>query len=148
MEDVYKYDTEIYTESMFRNKHPLLFTRLDEVLCNRKIISSNLFNKIDELYPEMIQDRIIDNKNISDSETFADKYKVVEKDLYYGYAITAHKSQGSTYNNVMVDENDFNKIQNRMNYKYNKLENRIREKNQLRYVAYTRAKNNLYVLYE
>jgi len=63
-----------------------------------------------------------------------------------GYAITAHKSQGSTYTNVLVDEPDFNKIQNRMNYKYNKLEYRIREKNQLRYVAYTRAKNNLYVI--
>ena len=146
MEDIYKYDECIYTETSFRKAHPLLFTRLDEVLCNRKIVSSNLFNKIDADYPEMIQDRIIDNKNISDSETFADKFKVVEKDLYYGYAITAHKSQGSTYTNVLVDEPDFNKIQNRMNYKYNKLEYRIREKNQLRYVAYTRAKNNLYVI--
>ena len=147
MEDIYKYESQIYTETSLRKAHPLLFTRLDEVLCNRKIVSSSLFTKIDAAYPEIIQDRIIDNKHISDSETFADKYKVVEKDLYYGYAITAHKSQGSTYMNVAVDECDFNKIQNRMNYRYNKLEYRIREKNQLRYVAYTRAKQTLYVIH-
>jgi exodeoxyribonuclease-5 len=94
---------------------------------------------------EIITDRIIDNKIIGDTEMLADKYKVIEKDIYYGYALTAHKSQGSTYDSVIVDEADFQKISNRWNYKYNILESRIKEKNQLRYVAYTRAKNNLFI---
>jgi len=47
-----------------------------------------------------------------------------------------------------VDEPDFQKIANRWNYKYNKLETRVKEKNQLRYVAYTRAKTGLYIIYQ
>jgi superfamily I DNA/RNA helicase len=47
-----------------------------------------------------------------------------------------------------VDEPDFQKIHNGWNYKYGKLESRIKEKNQLRYVAYTRAKTNLYIVYD
>lgn len=46
---------------------------------------------------------------------------------------------------VIADENDFNKIVDKWNFKYNKFESRIREKNQLRYVAYTRAKEELYI---
>jgi hypothetical protein len=86
-------------------------------------------------------------KLLGDSETFADKYKVIEKDIYYGYAITAHKSQASTYNTVIVDEPDFQKISNKWNFKYNKLESRVKEKNQIRYVSYTRAKDNLFLVY-
>ena len=68
---------------------------------------------------------------------------IVEKDIYYGYAITCHKSQGSTYDNVYVDEEDFKKIVCRWNYKFKVLENRTKEYNQLKYVAYTRASNQL-----
>jgi hypothetical protein len=72
---------------------------------------SSLSKKINTAYPDIIQNRLDDiNKPIGDSETFADKYKVIEKDIYYGYSITAHKSQGSTYNTTIVDEVDFQKI--------------------------------------
>ena len=64
-----------------------------------------------------------------------DKYKngqyrstpdVIVKDLDYGYAITGHKSQGSTYSHVFVMENDIN-------------ENWVlKERNQIKYVALTR----------
>ena len=145
MEDIYKYDDVIYTETTFKEKHLLLFTNVNEILENGKIKKSLLTDKIRENYMEIITDRIIDNKIIGVNELLADKYKVIEKDIYYGYALTAHKSQGSTYENVIVDEADFQKIYNRWNYKYNILESRIKEKNQLRYVAYTRAKNNLFI---
>ena len=75
------------------------------------------------------------------------KYKILEKDLYYGYAITSHKAQGSTYDAVYVDENDFTKIRDRWNHKYSCMELRIKEKNQLRYVAYTRASSVLKIIY-
>jgi len=51
---------------------------------------------------------------------------VIVKDLDYGYAITGHKSQGSTYSHVFVLENDIN-----ANWV-------LKERNQIKYVALTR----------
>ncbi len=146
MEDIYKFNDVIYTESDFKEKHALLYTKVDEVIKDNEIIDSLLTDKINTLYSNVINERLSDDKVISESETLADRYKVIEKDIYYGYAITAHKSQGSTYDNVIVDDNDFRKIQDRINYQYYKLEKRTKEKNQLRYVAYTRPRCNLYIV--
>jgi hypothetical protein len=52
--------------------------------------------------------------------------EVIAKDLDYGYAITGHKSQGSTYQHVMVLEDDMN------------LNPILKERNQIKYVALTR----------
>jgi hypothetical protein len=51
---------------------------------------------------------------------------VIVKDLDYGYAITGHKAQGSTYSHVFVMENDIND-----NWV-------LKERNQIKYVALTR----------
>jgi exodeoxyribonuclease-5 len=51
---------------------------------------------------------------------------IIVKDLDYGYAITGHKSQGSTYSHVFVMENDINN-----NWV-------LKERNQIKYVALTR----------
>lgn len=52
----------------------------------------------------------------------------------YNYAITAHKSQGSTYENaIMLDWNIYD------NFKY-------QERNRIRYVAATRARKHLFVV--
>lgn len=147
IEDIYFYNKNIYTETTIKENHPLLFTSLTDLISpNGDKKSSSLYDKIEKTYPGLIELRLSDNKLISDNEMLADKYKVIEKDIYYGYAITSHKSQGSTYNSVIVDEFDFNKITNKWNYKYGALENRIKEKNQLRYVAYTRAKEKLFIV--
>jgi len=148
MEDVYKYDGNIYREADFKETHTLLFTKVGELVKDNAILPSKLNDKIQTSYPDIVRRRLLDTKKpIGDSETLADQFKCVEKDIYYGYAITAHKSQGSTYQNVIVDENDFSRIQDRVHYKYNKLEKRTREKNQLRYVSYTRPKQQLYIIY-
>jgi hypothetical protein len=52
----------------------------------------------------------------------------------YNYAITAHKSQGSTYNNVILLEEDLD---------FNR---KIVERNRIKYTAYTRAKHRLFTL--
>jgi exodeoxyribonuclease-5 len=52
----------------------------------------------------------------------------------YNYAITAHKSQGSTYNNVILLEEDLN---------FNR---KVVERNRIKYTAYTRAKHRLFIL--
>ena len=149
-EDIYKMNDIIYTENSFKESHPLLFVHINEVLQHDYTImeESKLVKKIQTKYVNLIEERNADKmKALGDSETLADRFKMIEKDMYYGYAITAHKSQGSTYENVVVDEMDFQKISNKWNYKYDKMEMRIKEKNQLRYVAYTRAKTNLFLLY-
>lgn len=147
IEDIYFYNKCVYTETTMKENHPLLFTCLSELIStNGEKNVTTLYEKIEKKYPGIIDIRLSDNKLISENEMLVDKYKVIEKDIYYGYAITAHKSQGSTYNSVIVDEFDFNKITNKWNYKYNALEYRVKEKNQLRYVAYTRAKKELYIV--
>lgn len=52
----------------------------------------------------------------------------------YNYALTAHKSQGSTYQNVILLENDLD---------YN---HKIVERNRIKYTAYSRASEKLYIL--
>lgn len=59
---------------------------------------------------------------------------VIVKDIDYGYAITGHKSQGSTYSHVFVMENDIND-----NWV-------LKERNQIKYVALTRPSISATVL--
>ena len=59
---------------------------------------------------------------------------IIVKDLDYGYAITGHKSQGSTYSHVFVMENDIN-----ANWV-------LKERNQIKYVALTRPSQTATVL--
>ena len=55
--------------------------------------------------------------------------------IKHAYAITVHKAQGSSIKNVLVCENDIDLCHN------NNLKKR------LRYVAYSRAQENLYRLF-
>lgn len=54
--------------------------------------------------------------------------------IMHNYAITVHKSQGSTYENVILIEEDLNR-----NFK-------VVERNRIKYTAYTRAKDKMYTL--
>jgi len=148
LEDVYNYCGKIMTEADLKQAQPLLFTKVKEVIdtTTKAISVSDLTDKLRDTYGEIIEGRLIDNKPFADGEVFADQYMVVEKDIYYGYAMTAHKSQGSTYDSVYVDENDFNKISDRWNYKLRAMEHRFKEKNQLKYVACTRASKKLRII--
>ena len=147
-EDLYKYD-KITSKTDFKMNHPLLFTKTSDVLDSSYNVinpSCKLINNINSIYPSLLQERQHDSKQIGDSETLSDRYMIIEKDMDYGYALTAHKSQGSTYDVVYVDLCDFNKITNRYNNKFKKIENRTKEKNQLLYVALTRARKTLRIL--
>lgn len=55
-------------------------------------------------------------------------------DIGYSYSISCHKSQGSTYKNTFVLEDDIN-----MNWD-------VVERNRIKYTAYTRSSKKLYVL--
>jgi hypothetical protein len=55
-------------------------------------------------------------------------------DVSYNYAITAHKAQGSTYDNVILMEEDLELNRNTL------------ERNRIKYTAYSRPKNKLFIL--
>ena len=55
-------------------------------------------------------------------------------DIGYNYAITAHKAQGSTYNNTLLLEYDIDVNTN------------VVERNRIKYTAYTRASEKLFIL--
>lgn len=67
-------------------------------------------------------------------DVFLRDKKALKKDLDYGYAITVHKAQGSTYDHVFVDERDLSKNSD------------IVERNKLRYVALSRPRKSANVL--
>jgi hypothetical protein len=148
MDDVYKYKNDVLTMTDMKQLHPLLFTKIDEVINTTQRIKrdSELVKKIENNYPNIISKRLNDTKLFADNEMLVDKYMVIEKDIFYGYACTTHKVQGSTYRNVYVDDNDFKKISDKWNYRYKMMEIRVKERNQLRYVAYTRASEKLRII--
>lgn len=87
---------------------------------------------------------LINIRNLAKAET----NKAIKKQLWrkyydtkswyavvkYNYAITAHKSQGSTYDNVFVIEYDIDK------------NGKIVERNRIKYTAFTRTRFNLFIL--
>ena len=64
---------------------------------------------------------------------------LTSKDLDYGFAITVHKTQGSTYNNIFVDGNNI--IYNKFNLPVKD----IKLRNRLLYVALSRPKENAFI---
>lgn len=79
---------------------------------------------------------------------------LVSCDLKYGYAITAHKSQGSTYETVFVDENNIDNhvrwdsekhVLSREKQKLQPLtkEDVDTERNKIKYVAFSRPSKNV-----
>lgn len=64
---------------------------------------------------------------------------VLERDIDYGFAITAHKSQGSTYENVFVDLNDM--LYDKNGNVYTNVDDVLRRV----YVAFSRAKHSLII---
>ena len=66
---------------------------------------------------------------------------LISRDLDYGFAITSHKSQGSTYNNVFVDINDM--VYTKTGVPYANQDDLLRRL----YVACSRAKTKLILCY-
>lgn len=75
---------------------------------------------------------LIDINKYDDGRNRSD-WDIIKKDMDYGYFISIHKSQGSTYKYVAILERDLN-----LNWD-------IVERNKLKYVAFSRASNTCYV---
>lgn len=63
------------------------------------------------------------------------RFQEVFAPVKYNYAITAHKAQGSTFSNCMVLEADID------------IQKKIRDRNRIKYTAFTRPKHRLFVVY-
>ena len=147
IENVYNYGGKIMNESTMKSIHPRLFDNLNVYINNGKIAKNKKVESLLVLYPKLLKERLNDDKPIGDAERLCDRFQIIEKDVDYGYSITAHKSQGSTYCKVFVDEIDFKKIRDHWNFQANAMENGTKERNQLMYVSYTRPTRICYVLY-
>lgn len=62
------------------------------------------------------------------------EFKNTFADVKYNYAISSHKSQGSTYENCIVIESDLD------------ANRKVVERNRIKYTAFTRPKNNLVIV--
>jgi hypothetical protein len=105
-----------------------------------------LYDQISALYPNLVEERMMSYHMLGDSEELGDRFLFIEKDVDYGYSLTVHKSQASTYNRVYVDDSDIAKIRDRWNYQHNAWYRASKERNQLKYVAVTRARHLVTVL--
>jgi nucleoside-triphosphatase THEP1 len=150
MENIYKFNGEIVGESQFRAVHPLLFKNVNEVINydNKAVIQNKLSSDITEKYGDILSERLSDDKIFSDAEKICGKFLIIEKDIDFAYSLTAHKSQGSTYRTVFIDEPDFEKIRDYHNYKIGCDVKTVKEKNQLKYVSYTRPTDSAHVFYQ
>lgn len=152
MENVYKINTDIMGEGEFRNSNPLLFKGVSEMIVdcddgNREILDNKLTKDITEKYGEILIDRMDDDKSLGGGEKLCDQFCVIERDIDYGMCITAHKSQGSNYTKVFVDEADFDKLRNSWNYGIGSRVETTRERTQLKYVAFTRPTREVHVFH-
>jgi len=151
-EPVYHYKGKNFTELEFKQAHPMLSGSTDDYIqeksasSSRHILPGELTDKLCSMYPDILTKRAHDNKEITGSENLLDMYQVIGKDIDYGYSITSHKSQASTYATVYIDENSFNVLKNSWSVKYNCRISRMLERDQLKYVAISRARFKVHIL--
>lgn len=111
------------------------------------VLENKLSEDISEKYGDILTRRIADNKAVTEIEKICDQFCIIEKDIDFGYAVTAHKSQGSTYKSVFIDEADFEKLKDHFSYKLGCEIKTVKEKNQLKYVSYTRASDSAHIFH-
>lgn len=99
--------------------------------------------KLRKDFPDMF---VVDEFGRSEIDDYIEKGKLLtlEKNVYYGYAITAHKAQGSTYQNVIVDIKDINNPYNERKI-YHEGEFYALERTTIKYVACSRTRKINYI---
>lgn len=100
--------------------------RIDAI--EAKKFKSRQSSELWKMYYQMI------NSFTTPFDMYYDNRLIRKKTFDYGYAISIHKSQGSSINNVSIDMKSIGQCRDEM------------EKRQLQYVALSRTKNNVYIL--
>jgi exodeoxyribonuclease-5 len=107
------------------------YAEMHDVLKYKAKLDKRLWSKYYEFRRENFLMTDIDKYR---NGTARNKFECIGKDIDYGYALTIHKSQGSTYKFAMILETDIN--QNWL----------IKERNQIKYVAFTRPEISATIL--
>ncbi len=152
MENVYKYGTEITGEGEFRTNNPLLFKSVGDMIedlddGDRTVLDNKLARDVTSKYGKILTERVEDDKPLAGTERLCDRYCVIERDLDYGVCITSHKSQGSNFTTVFVDEADFDKLHDYWSYDLDCQIDATKERTQLKYVSFTRPTTSAHVFY-
>jgi hypothetical protein len=122
-------DVFVIDSNNYDNLH--LFAEMHDYLKEMAIPNKKLWNQYYDFRRQNILMVTIDKFR---NGLYRNTSEIIKKDLDYGYAITGHKSQGSTYTHVYVMENDIN-----ANWV-------LKERNQIKYVALTRPSISATVL--
>ena len=120
-------DKQLYKEDIVGSKVHV------EMLFKQKIISFKIKNKI--IYGLDKIEKEIKNNKFKDWNNYK-KLKEINASIGYSYGFTVHKSQGSSFDYVFVDLQDILKCK----------EDVLR--NKILYVACSRAKKKLYLIYD
>jgi hypothetical protein len=121
----YKTDVRVYEEGIF-NQYRLRIIHED---------SEKVFDKLCQLQAALAKS--YPKGSYQQKSAWIDFYQFKESwhSIKYSYCITAHRSQGSTYENAVVLEYDLMTNRN------------IYERNRIFYTACTRPSKNLYIVY-
>ena len=114
---------------------------------DRSVLDNKLSRDVQTKYGEILTERAGDDKPLSGTERLCDRFCVIEKDIDYGFCITAHKSQGSNFKSVFIDEADFDKLHDYWSYTLDCKIDATKERNQLKYVCFTRPTTSAHVFY-
>ena len=126
----YKYE-RVFVVNTHDEPNAFNYGELHDIYRDQAKINKKLWN----IYYDFRRDNVIlTNITKHRSGDYRGNNDVIVKDIDYGFAITIHKSQGSTYNHVFCLETDIN------------ANTIIREKNKLKYVAFTRPTTSAVVL--
>ena len=146
-EDVYLFNRHIYTLSQLRRVCPDICVPVLSVIKDNQQTGRQIREEIPQINllrtkcQDLLDYYLRRGEALTANEMLYDYYHVLPKDIDYGYAITAHKSQGSTYHTVFIDDVNFQLLKDCWNYNKNMLEMRSLERRQLEYVAFTRPRH-------
>lgn len=136
---VYNIDFSIFilTKNMPTDTYTRLADLIDDVRYKAISIDKNTKVKSDVIERKVLWRRffIMSDSFVSPIDLVTSDGRTIKKAGFkYGYAITCHKSQGSSYDNIFIDMSDIKKC-------------RVPEEmRQLQYVALSRTRNNIYIL--
>lgn len=124
-------DERVFIVNTYDEHNTHNYAELHDIYRDQAKINKKLW----PIYYDFRRDNIIITNVIKHRNgEFRGNNDIIVKDIDYGFAITIHKSQGSTYNHVFCLETDIN---------FNQI---VREKNKLKYVAFTRPTTSAVIL--
>jgi hypothetical protein len=134
--EVLSYDVETET-SGYPFKYYSLDVESDDKRLSLKLLHEDSFLSFNNALESLKKEAIKTKDTYARRMKWVNFYKLAEKyiDAKYNYALTVHKSQGSTFDNSIVIYCDILRVKD------------IDERNKLLYTSITRAKKNLYLVY-